>query len=176
MRKPIIIVLAIFAVGLLVVNGFKTQADDGGNWQDDITWTDASVTADKIEEGGKPVYVFVSTEWCTYCKKMKNETFTDDRVQEFLNERFVNITINPELDGTANFTGEELSYRDLAKKLGVNGYPANFFFAADGTFLGGQPGYLPPESFADIAEYIGGGFYKKYKFNEFLALPADQRL
>ena len=106
---------------------------------------------------------------------MKGETFTNPSVEKLLNDNFVTIWINPEKQGTARFTGEELSYKQLADKLGVDGYPANFFFDADGKLLGGQPGYMPSDMFAQVAEYVGKGFYKEYSFSEYQALPADKK-
>ena len=107
---------------------------------------------------------------------MKAETFSQPGIQDILNDRFISITLNPELQGTASFTGEDISYADLARKLGVSGYPASFFFTPEGDLIGGQPGYLGPEDFEALGRYVGGGFYKDYKFDEFMRLPADQRI
>jgi thioredoxin-related protein len=176
MNKTVLTIVGIFAVGLLILYAFRgatTGAATGG--EQGITWTDPGVAKETIAATQKPVFLFVQTDWCTFCRKMKAETFADAAVQKELNDRFVNITINPEKDGTARFTGQELSYAALAGQLGVNGYPASFFFTPDGKLLGGQPGYIEPSLFADLTEYIGGGFYTKYKFPEFQALPKDKR-
>ena len=68
-----------------------------------------------------------------------------------------------------------MSYKDLAARLGVNGYPASFFFTAEGTLIGGQPGYLEPTLFADLTQYVGGGYYTTYKFPDFQKLPREKR-
>jgi thioredoxin-related protein len=176
MKKPVIIIVALFAATILLMNGFKgTSADGGGEWQDEIKWALASTTGEEIAAAGKPVYLFVTTDWCTFCKKMKSQTFSDPRVQQMLNELFVPIMVNPEQPGTAAFTGQEMAYADLARKLNVTGYPANFFFDAEGKLLGGQPGYIDANNFAELAEYIGDGHYTDKSFTEFQALPADKR-
>ncbi|MCP4566525.1 MAG: thioredoxin fold domain-containing protein [FCB group bacterium] len=180
MNKQTFTVLIIIIVGMLAIYGFKGQ-DNGAaegldEWREKITWTEPSITGNQIATGGKPVFLFVSTEWCTFCKKMKGSTFLDPGVQELLNDRFVNIIMNPETEGTARFVEGDLSYADLAIKLGVSGYPATFFFSPEGQLIGGQPGYLDVDMFSDLAEYVGGGFYKDYKFNEFMKLPETERL
>jgi thioredoxin-related protein len=176
MRKTIVVAVALAAIALLAVTGFRGQSgSSGGDWQDKIDWQDPSISLSDITATGKPIYLFVSTEWCTYCTKMKNETFTDPKVQVLLNDLFVTITINPEVDGIANFLGEKLSYRDAAKRLGVSGYPANFFLDATGKVLGGRPGYIGAADFADLAEFVGDGHYTSLSLTEFLKLPADQR-
>jgi len=176
MKKPVVIIVVLFAAVLLLINGFKSpSAKSESEGVEGIKWTMASTPQADIAATGKPVYLFVSTDWCTFCKKMKSQTFTDSKVQGLLNELFVTIIVNPEKPGNANFTGEEISYADLARKLGVTGYPANFFFDAEGKLIGGQPGYIDAKSFADMAEYVGDGHYKNLKFDKFMSLPSDQR-
>lgn len=176
MNKRVLTIVAIIGVGLLAVYGFKgTTTGAAGAWEKSIIWTDPGTTKAVLAADQKPVFVFIQTDWCTFCRKMEAETFADPQVQKELNERFVNITFNPEKEGIARFTGEELTYAALAEKLGVSGYPASFFYMPDGTLLGGQAGYIEPALFADLAAYIGGGYYAKYKFPEFQQLPQDQR-
>jgi thioredoxin-related protein len=168
MKKSVLIVIALALVGLLATYGFSGRTGTSGNaWQKNITWTDPGISLDTIKALGKPVYLFVTTEWCTFCKRMKSETFGDTTIQQKLNTLFTNITVNPETNGTANFTGEGLSYQQLAKKLRVSGYPASFFFGPDGKLIGGQAGYLDPTLFADLADYIGGGYYINQSFSAF---------
>lgn len=180
MNKQTFTVLIIIVVGALAIYGFKGQGSSnaGGltEWSEKISWTEPTLSAEQLASGGKPVFLFVSTDWCTFCKKMKAETFVDPFVQDLLNERFVNIIIDPEKQGTARFTGEDLSLADLARKLGVSGYPASFFFSPEGQLIGGQPGYLGADLFSDLAGYVGGGYYKNHKFDEYMQLPEAERL
>jgi len=158
MKKTALIVAAIFAAGLLVINGFRGGSKAStGEWLEKINWANASISKDEIMASGKPVFLYVHTDWCIFCKKMKNETFADPRVQQLLNDKFVAFEINPETDGIADFTGEKLTYAGLARRLRVDGYPMSFFFAPDGKLLAGQPGYIGAKEFADLAERIGNG-------------------
>ncbi len=176
MNKQMLAMIAVVSVAFLIFYGVKQGSENGGgNWQNDIRWADAGLTKDQLTTGGKPVYLFFYTDWCTFCKKMERETFADATVQKYLNDRFVAIAINPETAGVTHFMGEELSYKDLAARLGVNGYPASFFFTAEGTLIGGQPGYLEPTLFADLTQYVGGGYYTTYKFPDFQKLPREKR-
>jgi thioredoxin-related protein len=176
MKKPVILIVGLFAVSLLLINAFDNHPSQAGDdWQIGINWADASITQEEIISTGKPVYLFVTTEWCTFCKKMKAQTFTDPKIQKLLNELFIAISINPEKPGAVRFTGENLSYSALAKKLKVGGYPASFFFDSKGKMIGGRPGFIDPGSFADIAEYVGDGHHAKISFTEFKSLPPDQR-
>lgn len=145
------------------------SATAGSAWQDDITWTDAGITQAELTAQNKPVFLFISTDWCTYCKKMKRETFADPSVQKILNDKFVNIYLDPEKEGTARFMGEDVSYKELASQLGVTGYPTSAFFSSEGKILGVQPGYLGVDDLTKITDYIGGGHYKDKSFQDYLS-------
>lgn len=176
MKKPILAIVVVFFIGILILSGLTgSSGKAGGDWQKKIAWADPAMSKTDVAVKGKPIYLFVSTEWCSFCKKMKGETFADPKVQDMLNSLFTPLTINPEIEGTASFTGVKLTYAELAKMLGVKGYPANFFFRADGTLIGGQAGYMDPAMFADLAEYIGDSHYSKYSFSTFQSLPSDKR-
>lgn len=169
MRRTTISIGALALIAVLAVYGFMGQSETAaGNWGSQIAWTDPGITHTDIA-ADKPIFVFVTTHWCTYCRKMKTETLADPVVQGRLNDLFTNIVVNPETDGTARFTGEELSYRDLAANLGVRGYPTSFFFSPDGELLGGQPGYIGSEQMLDLASFIGERHYQDMTFKQYLA-------
>jgi thioredoxin-related protein len=176
MNKTILTVIFIAGVGLLLISALKSNGGDSGTaWKEKIVWADAAMPQTEIAKAARPIFLFVHTEWCTYCKKMKGETFADADVEKILNDHFTNIIMNPETDGVVRFMGVEQSAADLAKKLGVDGYPALFFFTAEGKLIARQPGYLPPDDFAVMAQYIGSGYYQKMSFEKFRALPLEDK-
>ncbi len=170
MRKPVFLLIAALLIVWLGYYGFADKSSNAStDWEDNISWVDAGITKDALVAKGKPVYLFVTTEWCTYCKKMKAETFTDIDVQERLSNSFVSIYLNPEQEGTARFTGTSMTYKELATQLGVTGYPTNVFFSETGEILGVQPGYLDTENMKQITKYVGDGHYKDKSFPEFIS-------
>ena len=74
------------------------------------TWQEAMKQAAKEN---KLIFLDLSTSWCGYCKKLKQNTFTDKKVGAYFNKRFINIELNGE-------HGEGLR---LAHKFGVSEYP-----------------------------------------------------
>ncbi len=169
--KKSILVLSILIIGYFLVTIITGGGPVGDSWQTNIAWADPQTSADDIRGADKPLYIFVTTEWCTYCKKMKGETFTDAKVQKALNNNFVSVVIDPEKKGTTSILGREMTYAEAARELGVRGYPANFFYTPQGDLIGGQPGYIGADQFASLAGYIGEGHYRKMTFTEYLAGP-----
>jgi thiol:disulfide interchange protein len=70
----------------------------------------------------KVVLVDFSADWCVYCKKMDQTTFSDARVKRLLTSKSVPIKIDVD------------AHHDLAKKYNVTGIPCVVVFAGKGTF------------------------------------------
>ena len=74
------------------------------------------------DENKVPVFIYIYTDWCQYCKKFQNQLLTDSYVKESLS-KFVKVKINPE------GSDEEKS---LYKKWNGRGYPAILFQSGSG--------------------------------------------
>lgn len=83
----------------------------------------------------KPVAVFFSAPWCSWCKKMKTDSFIDPTVQN-LARQLVWAEVNLDEDPV------------VASIFGAEGVPVLAFLNADGELLGAQGGYISP---ADLA-------------------------
>lgn len=81
---------------------------------------------------GKLVFVDAYTDWCTPCKKMDKDVFTDKAIGDFFNNNFLSVKVNME-------EGEGV---DLAKKYFVYAYPSLLFVDYDGTVAHRYAGFL----------------------------------
>ncbi|MBP2031158.1 thiol:disulfide interchange protein [Methanohalophilus levihalophilus] len=82
-----------------------------------------SLDAALIEAGnsGKPVYVYVDSDYCSWCKKFEAEAFHDERVVQMLNSNFERLSVN---------TARNPS---VASSLNVRGTPTGIFLRPDGS-------------------------------------------
>jgi thioredoxin-related protein len=155
MKKSNLLFLTIVAIAMLAVYGFNGQFHKAGDeWRDKIDWTDTSTSKELVEQKGKPIFVLVSTKWCRFCNMMKAQTFTDKNVQDQMNQNLVNIYIDPETEGTANFLGESLTFPQFASKFGVNGYPTMLFFTPGGELIGSRSGYLSADQILELIDNL----------------------
>ena len=89
---------------------------------------------EKAKADKKPAMLFITTTWCGWCKKLAEDTFSNEEVVKAL-EGFTPVLV----DGDAE--------KDIGVKFGVEGYPALRFLDAAGEVAGNVDGYLPPDQF-----------------------------
>lgn len=122
----------------------------------EINWKSYEKGMDKISEENLKGFIHFYTDWCTYCKKMNKETFSDASVVAYLNQNFVPIRINAE------------KQREVAKKYGVSRFPNNWFISEDSSNIGSQPGFIPPDALLKMLQYISTDSFENMSFQEFM--------
>jgi thioredoxin-related protein len=117
---------------LLVMLWMATTAGAG-----DIRWAKSLDQAmQQAKRSNKLVMVDFYTDWCTWCKRLDRDTYTNDRVVQ-LSAQFVSVKVNAEREG-----------RSAAQRYGVNGFPTILFLTGSGEVAGKINGYRPAEPFA----------------------------
>lgn len=81
---------------------------------------------------GKPILVFVTTDWCHYCKKMKHETWSVPQVEAAVSRNFETLVLDGDRD------------KRVVQQLGLRGYPATLVFDPNGNFVAQKDGFMPP--------------------------------
>ena len=69
----------------------------------------------------KLVFAGVYTKWCSFCKKLDKEVYTNGPLIDFFSENFINI----------KFDAESKFGLMLAKKLTIDSYPTLLFLSPD---------------------------------------------
>jgi uncharacterized protein YyaL (SSP411 family) len=104
---------------------------------DKVAWhTDVGEAWQKSQVQQRPMLVYVTHRNCVFCVKMKQKTWTDDRVARAIREGYVPLTV----DGTVP--------SPLMKDLAVSGYPTTFVISPQAVILERFTGYVAPEALA----------------------------
>jgi len=135
---------------LLFVLPAQATADNAIKWYSH----DEGLVLGKIK--GKKLYIHFWATWCTYCKKMEQDTFQDAAVIAYLNANFIPIKVNTDRE------------RQTAALYSIRPIPDNWFLASNGERISNQPGYIQPEMMIKILEYIHTDSYLDTSFNKFL--------
>lgn len=131
-------------------------------------WTSIEQAVSQASQENKKILVDVYTDWCGYCKKMKAETYTTNRVQTAIGDNFYAVKINAESGEMITYGGEQMSMQEFAMNLGVTSFPTTIFLTPSGEPLGFQPGFIDSETFERLLVYVGDDIYEQdIPFNEF---------
>ena len=117
---PVITVLILTACG---------QAGDTLWFRGDL---DAAVTA--AAERDTLAFVEFKTEWCSWCRRLETETFTDREVRRELSS-LVPIQLDAEADGA-----------EAARRFDIDSYPTMVFLDGSGDEVERIVGYLPADA------------------------------
>lgn len=119
---------------------------------------------------GKPILVDVYADWCTWCRRLQQEVYTDSTLAAYVNARFIPVRLNGEIRSDAvQFGGSSTSSAELARAFGVEGYPTTIFLNAGAMFLTRLPGFAPANAYLPILEYLASEAYVHQSFQDFLA-------
>jgi len=133
-----------------------------------IQWLEFDKAVATAKKEGKLMVVDFYTDWCGWCKKMDQDTYTHPEVVKYARAKLVMSKVNAESQQLTRYKDMDLSYQQLAQSFEVRGYPATIFISENGEWLTSVPGYLKPDQFLPILEFLSEGHYKTMKFEDFM--------
>ncbi|PCJ65593.1 MAG: hypothetical protein COA58_09300 [Bacteroidetes bacterium] len=123
-----------------------------------INWVDFNTGFALAQNEGKIAIIDCYTEWCGWCKVMDKKTFTNQRVIDRINEKYVAIKFNPELPGKYNIGAtDSVSGRQLLMGLSNNkpsGYPTFFYFVPQNKKMFQVAGYKDVKDLIEILDNV----------------------
>ena len=154
--KKFISVLGILCFTLVLLSSRSIAANDGINWQP----YEAGIKM--IKDQKKKGFLHFYTDWCTYCKIMNVQTFSDAKIIAYLNENFIPIRVNAERE------------KSVARKYGANRFPDTWFLAEDSSSLSSQPGFIPADKLLAILKFLNTDSFKSMRFSDYIKLQEKQ--
>ena len=140
----------LLAILLLMVPVSTAVADDQEKSDlTSITWMGYNEGLTLARDFDKPVFIHFTAAWCKWCKKMKNETYTDPKVVRFMEENFVAMMVDTE------------KLPSLARKYGVESLPTLWFLDSQASGLTSIEGYVGSEKLLRVLEYISTKAYEE---------------
>lgn len=109
MKNWIISSLLIWTLGTLQAQQSKAPG---------VHWLSFEQLSDSLQTNPKPVFLFFHTDWCSYCKKMLNETFHDPQVVKKLNQAYYAVEFDAERVDTVFFDGVAFTNSSTQKSTG----------------------------------------------------------
>lgn len=158
----------VLSVGLLIgLIGYSQE----------VKWLSIEDAVKKNADNPKKILVDVYTDWCGWCKVMDKNTFKHPVIAKYINENFYAVKLNAEqqeditLNGTTyKFVNQgRRGYHELAAKLlnGQMGYPSVVFLDEQVRVIQPLSGYIKPQPFDEIINFIGSDKYKSQSWDDF---------
>ncbi len=127
----------------------------GASDQKNIKWVTYNEGMKLGHKEGKKIFLHFWAEWCAYCTRMRNETFTDKSVISYLNQNFISVRVD--------FDREQ----KIAAQYKVRGLPDTHFLTEEGIRISNLPGFIRAELLIGILKYLHTDSYKKMSFTRF---------
>lgn len=162
------LVAGIMLLLLWTTPGWNGEKGESKKKLQAIEWLEFSKAVARGAKENKMVVVDFYTDWCGWCKVMDEKTYGNKKVIEFARKKLIMSKVDAESDETLTYKGQELTYRQLARAFGVKAYPSTAFLSPKGEFITLISGYIPPDKFLPILEFLEGKHYETMKYEEFL--------
>ena len=133
-----------------------TAVETPGNGSGSIDWNDYTPGMAQAKNQGKNVFLYFYAQWCTYCTKLKQTTFLDKKVQAYLDENFISISVNTDQN------------QALSQTWQVTGLPTMWFLTPEGDRISSLPGYVDGPQLLKILKYIRTESYDSMSFQDFV--------
>jgi thioredoxin-related protein len=162
------------AMLFMSLSGFETEPKKTEEAK--VNWMTLEEAAKRAKSEKRPIFIDVYTDWCGWCKVMDKSTFSEPEVAKLLNDKFYAVKFDAEQKEDVNFMGTTFKfvesgrngYHQLAAALLNNqlSYPTVVFLDEEFKMIQPLAGYRKAPEFHMIAQFIGEGYYKKVKWEE----------
>ncbi len=126
-----IVLVAIAAYALL---GSETQTNVETS-NPNLNWnTDLNSALSEAKATNKPLFIDFYATWCSYCKKLDENTFSDNRVQQKLNSKYVLVKIDTDKN------------KDITSKYKIYGFPTMVLLDPNGNEIKRIEGYVDADT------------------------------
>jgi thioredoxin-related protein len=136
-----------------------------------LTWDEAVAATQKLKSQGKKgkiIFVDIYTDWCSWCKKMEQNTFEQPEIAQLLNTYFLPVKLNAEQKADITFNGTVFKYVVLQSSNGKYGihrlayslmdfrvqYPTVVFLDSEFHTIQIIPGFIDSLLFQIVLNYM----------------------
>jgi thioredoxin-related protein len=170
MRRALILSFVISIA--IVITSFSSKPPKKGK----IVWLSFKELQTAYKMQRRPILVDVYTDWCGWCKRMDADTYSDDKVIDYINKNFYAVKYNAEKFDSVTLGGKKYGFNnmtgvhDLTNFLlsGRLGYPTTVFLTSINSQPTSIPGYMQPKQMEPTLKYFGDGNYRKVEYADYI--------
>src|ERR1700741_3819989 len=129
----------------------------------------------KLKQQQKPILIDIYTDWCHWCKVMDKKTYGDEKVIDYLSEKFYVVKVNAETKDSLTWANRTFTYNSnysinnftLYATKGEAGFPATVILTGADAEPIPISGFLEPKELEPILKYFGEGNYLTQSFQQY---------
>ncbi|MGF1532770.1 MAG: thioredoxin family protein [Bernardetiaceae bacterium] len=173
---PYRLIIALLA-GALLLSAFVMEKPAPA--PESVQWLTIEEALEKHQKEPRKIFIDVYTDWCGWCKKMDQATFSHPQIASYLNEKYYAVKFNAEQRENLVFLGNTFKYveqgrrgyHEFAAALLQNklSYPTVAFLDENLQLIQPIPGYMEPKQFDPILKYFGESHYRTTSWTDFTA-------
>jgi len=142
---------------IFMVFVFEVKAQE--KKETEISWKSYAAVTEVSEMDQKKTMLFLEADWCTVCKRMHREVFTDKEVIALLNTHFIPVRMDIESDEMIKVKGYEVSKKEFSKRVGIYGTPTILFLDENEDIIGNFVGYSDENEMIKLLNFIHSEAY-----------------
>lgn len=142
-----------------------------------VNWMSIEEAEEASKKEPRKVIVDVYTDWCGWCKRMDQTTFSNPVIAEYINENFYAVKLDAEQKDSINFKDHTFKYvaqgrrgyHELAAALlnGKMSYPNIVYMNEQMQVIQAVPGYQDAKSFEKIIKFFGEDHFQDTSWEDF---------
>ncbi|HLA64756.1 MAG TPA: thioredoxin fold domain-containing protein [Rhodothermales bacterium] len=166
LRYAALVAIALLALGRPAAAQFEgpPQTDASIIPADAPNWLPVGAAIDSARADTTIVLVHLYATWCGWCARLDADVYSDDAIQEYMNEHFSATRVDIESPEVVPFFGRDVPMDQLAEAFGVEGTPTIVFFTAGGHYITKLPGFAPADQFYLVLRYVNERGYEMMPF------------
>jgi thioredoxin-related protein len=134
----------------------------------EVRWGSYAEAAELAEDEQKKVMIFLEAEWCTVCKRMHREVFTNEEIISLLNNDFYSVRIDIESDERISVREKMITKKEFSKSVGIYGTPTILFLNSEEEVIGNYVGFLDVIDMIRLLNYIESDAYLTESLESYL--------
>jgi thioredoxin-related protein len=164
--KPLIFLVAVFALVVFVASEYLSGSVAVSSLN--INWKTFDEGIHLAQRENKKILVDVYTDWCSWCRKMDREVYSDTMIVRIIETTFIAIKLNAESSNRLNYRGESMTEQEFSRAIGVTGFPTTIFLNPDSSPITLVPGYVERKMFSHVLNFIGNNQHHTRTFDDYL--------